>query len=46
MEFATPANTMGMGNPSAESGDTFTPKEKPKKKKKNLKPLKDYIKEK
>lgn len=49
--FATPASTMGFGSPSAPvengevgSGDTFV-SEQPKKKKK-MKPLKDYIKSK
>ena len=49
--FATPANTTGMGNPSVGetpqeigSGDTFTPVEGSKKKK--MKTLKDYLKNK
>lgn len=49
--FATPANTTGIGNPSIGetpqdmgSGDTLTPVEKPKKKK--MKNLKDYLKNK
>ena len=50
--FATPTSTMGLGSPSAPaengevgSGDTFI-SEQPKKKKKKMKPLKDYIKSK
>lgn len=50
--FATPANTTGMGNPSVGetpeeigSGDVFTPIEKEKKRKK-MKNLKDYLKKK
>ena len=50
--FATPANTTGMGNPMAPgengevgSGDTFVANQMTKKKKK-MKSLKDYIKNK
>lgn len=51
--FTTPLGTTGLGNSTAPtetsvgSGDTFTPIKEPKKKhKKNIKPLKEYIKEK
>lgn len=52
--FATPANTVGMGNPIAPgetgetgSGDIFmADKQKDKPKKRKMKSLKDYLKEK
>lgn len=43
--FSTSQNTIGMGNPSDTSGDMLSLVTKPKKKKK-LKSLKDYLKDK
>jgi len=42
LNFTVPANTTGMGNPTETSGDMFVPC----KKKKKMKSLKDYIKDK
>ena len=51
MEFATPGNTLGMGNVSAPgengelgSGDIITNQPVKKKKKKKFQSLKDYLK--
>lgn len=43
-EFATPLNTTGMGNPSDTSGDILALTVNPKKKKKKIKSLTEYLK--